>query len=727
MYCLSLLIPLSLLCNHGLDNLPVLKQAKDGKFELVEQPFDRFKASAYHEGKKHLALFAQGELRIWDVATNRLIQTIAAKAISPDLTGEYVTATMTYSNKGGKLCITYMKKGPTVYACILNAETYQRETSFGFHGKHALIGSSTIEEGLKYCDDDTRIALLDYREVVLHDAKTGAHLFTYEMKDDVLHCAISENGKWLCELLEDAIVVRPLIDPTSHSRKYILPAKYSKKTVSVERVVISNDGTHVFVGWEKIVPNSKDVPFGVTTYRLKNGACEKLWSDNYLRYKLNDVMFLSYSTEKNTLAVGTDQGPIFVYDATGGKLIKCLEGATGHAGITWHFLDVKYIPHRQSFLVVTETEAKLCDEFTGLLRERFDYGSPPSGGLAFMRTNYGALFVLNDKNVFAWNGRVMNRVARHHRYSGVATEFVGCNPDGTMMFMSSRRCNDRNCRIGVNVNTMEPTVKYGEEAWLGSDNKGISVYRDDMDKCIKITNVDSYHADLILCDYSTVPTAVAISDDGTQVAIGEEKGLIQLWDVKSRKLIHSYKCEDHKIVKLQFSNDRSVVVAQCESSVLRDYVTAYDTINKKTLWTQSLKDHRIELLTIADDAVISSEPGGEVRSRCLRTGESKLKYECTSVDHVIATKDHLLVSEDDKFCICSRTSGKLLCDIYFFNEGRDWLCLTPDGHYDGTEQGKKQAAMKRSGDTKILRLDNPDTRKQYEKPGLISTILKTGK
>jgi WD40 repeat protein len=63
--------------------------------------------------------------------------------------------------------------------------------------------------------------------------------------------------------------------------------------------------------------------------------------------------------------------------------------------------------------------------------------------------------------------------------------------------------------------------------------------------------------------------------------------------------------------------------------------------------------------------------------------------------------------------------GKLVAEMFYFNDGNDWVIRTPDGRFDGTEKGIKKLYYQKS--TKFLSLD-----KLYEKyytPGLLKRLL----
>ena len=67
-------------------------------------------------------------------------------------------------------------------------------------------------------------------------------------------------------------------------------------------------------------------------------------------------------------------------------------------------------------------------------------------------------------------------------------------------------------------------------------------------------------------------------------------------------------------------------------------------------------------------------------------------------------------------------TGKERCRLYSLDAGKDWLVVTPDGCFDGSEGAWKFVTYRVPGTLKLL--DDDATRKQFHRPGLLAKIWK---
>ena len=67
-------------------------------------------------------------------------------------------------------------------------------------------------------------------------------------------------------------------------------------------------------------------------------------------------------------------------------------------------------------------------------------------------------------------------------------------------------------------------------------------------------------------------------------------------------------------------------------------------------------------------------------------------------------------------------TGKELFVLLSLNGGKDWLVVTPDGYFDGSEGGIKLMAWRETGTFNVIADDA--TRQKYHRPGLLTTLVK---
>jgi WD40 repeat protein len=67
-------------------------------------------------------------------------------------------------------------------------------------------------------------------------------------------------------------------------------------------------------------------------------------------------------------------------------------------------------------------------------------------------------------------------------------------------------------------------------------------------------------------------------------------------------------------------------------------------------------------------------------------------------------------------------SGKELCALVSFDSGKDWLVVTPEGFFDGSQGAWKRMSFRETGTGKVL---NDDAiRKKFHRPGLLGTLYR---
>lgn len=67
-------------------------------------------------------------------------------------------------------------------------------------------------------------------------------------------------------------------------------------------------------------------------------------------------------------------------------------------------------------------------------------------------------------------------------------------------------------------------------------------------------------------------------------------------------------------------------------------------------------------------------------------------------------------------------TGKELCSLISIDASKDWLVITPDGYFDGSENATKLISYRIAGTLEFVPLER--YRKQFERPGLLAMIWK---
>ena len=79
-------------------------------------------------------------------------------------------------------------------------------------------------------------------------------------------------------------------------------------------------------------------------------------------------------------------------------------------------------------------------------------------------------------------------------------------------------------------------------------------------------------------------------------------------------------------------------------------------------------------------------------------------------------------SKDGTARLWDPATGKERCRLYSFDAGKDWLVVTPEGFFDGSEGAWRFVAHRVPGTLKLV--DDDATRKRFHRPGLLATVWK---
>jgi WD40 repeat protein len=80
-------------------------------------------------------------------------------------------------------------------------------------------------------------------------------------------------------------------------------------------------------------------------------------------------------------------------------------------------------------------------------------------------------------------------------------------------------------------------------------------------------------------------------------------------------------------------------------------------------------------------------------------------------------------STDGTVRIWDAETGKELAALYAIDGGNDWLVVTPDGHFDGSEGGIKLVSYRIAGTIDFVSPERlEELRKENRRPGLLAEV-----
>jgi WD40 repeat protein len=94
--------------------------------------------------------------------------------------------------------------------------------------------------------------------------------------------------------------------------------------------------------------------------------------------------------------------------------------------------------------------------------------------------------------------------------------------------------------------------------------------------------------------------------------------------------------------------------------------------------------------------------------------------EITDVSLSTDSRRAITVSEDGTTRIWDAESGNELAALISLDEGKDWLVVTPDGRYDGSDGAERFIRYRKSGTLDFVPLEQ--VRDRFHRPGLLAEV-----
>jgi WD40 repeat protein len=78
-------------------------------------------------------------------------------------------------------------------------------------------------------------------------------------------------------------------------------------------------------------------------------------------------------------------------------------------------------------------------------------------------------------------------------------------------------------------------------------------------------------------------------------------------------------------------------------------------------------------------------------------------------------------SADGTVRLWDPATGKELCQLVMFKDGKEWLAVSPDGLFDGSADAWRFVTFREPGTAKLL--DDDATRRRFHRPDLLGQII----
>jgi WD40 repeat protein len=327
----------------------------------------------------------------------------------------------------------------------------------------------------------------------------------------------------------------------------------------------TNLGVDIFPGVVKV--NSSNV----VESKLQSQVISNQFIGNLLQTLTGhsiSVYSVAYSPDGQTLASGSRDKTIKLWNARTGKLLQTL---TGHSSSV---LSLAYSPDGQTLASGSDDKTiKLWDVKTGNLLQTFIGHSDWVRSVAYSPDGQTLASGSDDKTIKLWNvktGNLLQTLTGHSHW----VRSVAYSPDSQTLASGS---NDKtiklwNARTGNLLQTLT-----GHSDWvlsLAYSPDGQTLASGSYDKTIKLWNVKTGNLLQTLTGHSDWVLSLAYSPDGQTLASGSSDNTIKLWNVKTGNLLQTLTGHSDWVLSLAYSPDGQTLASGSSDNTIKIWQVA---------------------------------------------------------------------------------------------------------------------------------------------------------
>ncbi|WP_413174371.1 protein kinase domain-containing protein [Anabaena azotica] len=259
------------------------------------------------------------------------------------------------------------------------------------------------------------------------------------------------------------------------------------------------------------------------------------------------VISVAYSPNGQTLASGSADDTIKLWDVTTGNLLQTLSG---------HSYRVAFSPDGQTLASInreiTDETIKLWDVRTGNLLQTLSGHSYGVSSVAFSPDGQTLASGSRDKTIKLWDvrtGNILQTLSGHSYW----VNSVAFSPDGQTLASSGSTDNTIklwNVRTGNLLQTLT-----ARSSMVAFSPDGQTLASGNEYNIIKLWNVTTGKLLQTITGHSDGVFSVAFSPDGQTLASGSRDKTIKLWDVRTGKLLQTITGHSDWVFSLAFSPD----------------------------------------------------------------------------------------------------------------------------------------------------------------------------
>ncbi|EAY32094.1 WD40 domain-containing protein [Microscilla marina] len=423
---------------------------------------------------------------------------------------------------------------------------------------------------------------------------------------------------------------------------------------------------------------------------------------------------LAVDPKNNTIAIANDRGKILLWQLQNNQITQ---GNT--YDIKYAATVLLYVP-RQSALVVGMRWGLLniIDSNNG--KSLFKRGTSRSKMKQVAFAKGKVLINREGQPALVWNGKkfitlekstgctvLMSRDAKTSVGGGYAQRYVAWD---NMTGAIQRKNKGRSYRGHKKISVSPKGTYYA----LSRNSRRIYIYKTaDIDAKEPFRVINSKKAGKIF----------TFSPNEKHLALSGSSAAVEIWDIESNQRLQELKGHYWGTTQTAYDKAGKYLLSGDKNSG----VVVWNLATGKYL--KALKGHQSGITHLSfsksDRYILSGDEGGELRfwdGRTYKFIKTFNGHQSAIVAADFTDDDTKIISADKngEVIIWDVETGLKLLSLWTLNKGKDYVVFTPDGRYDGTPQGIKEAY--RVSNDSVFRLE--PNHPKHEK-GLLETTLKS--